>query len=67
MNKKELIAEMKQFSGGSFITRKALSDFLALSDPKSVDRYINGLPRLNQRYFIGDVVDRMLEECEYRG
>lgn len=66
MNKKDLIADMKRSAGGSFIPRAWLAEYLHLKDPKSVDRYISGLPRLNGRYFIDDVAERMMSECDYR-
>lgn len=66
MNKRTLIADMKKSAGSSFITRSWLAEYLHLKDPKCVDRYIYGLPRLNSRYFIDDVAERMIDQCDYR-
>lgn len=67
MNKKELIADMKKATGASFITRKELAQFMNLKDPAGIDRYTFGLARLNGRYFINDVAERLMEHCDYRG
>ena len=66
MNKKELISDMKKTIGASFITRNELARYMNLKDPASVDRYLYGLPRLNSRYFIPDVAERMMEQLEFR-
>lgn len=66
MEKKELINDMTRSAGGSFVTRQWLAGYMNLKDPKSVDRYLYGLPRLNKRYFIGDIADVLLSECAYR-
>lgn len=67
MNKKDLIADMRRTTDGSgFITRNELAKYLHLKDPAGADRYIHGLPRLSSRYFIGDVADRLMEQCTYK-
>ena len=55
MERKELINSMKNFTGAGFITRSQLAEFMGYKDPHYVDRYINGLQRINKRYFINDV------------
>lgn len=66
MEKKQLVTDMTRSAGGSFVTRQWLADYMNLKDPKSVDRYLQGLPRLNKRYFVGDIADAMLSQCAYR-
>lgn len=67
MNRKDLIADMRRATDGSgFITRKELAKYLHLKDPAGVDRYTYGLARISGRYFIGDVADRLMEQCDVR-
>jgi hypothetical protein len=63
MERKELIYRMeKSVDGASFITRIELARFLGYKDPHYVDRYLHGLPRINKKYFIGDVAT-MLQQA----
>ena len=66
MNKKALAQDMKRVTGGSFITRKELTSYLNLKDPKSVDPYLFDLPAVNQRFFIDDVADAIISQCKWR-
>ena len=66
MNKQQLISALKAHSRCDFVSRKQLTTFLGLKDPKSVDTYIHGLPSVNQRYFIPDVADEILQQCKWR-
>lgn len=63
MKRADLIADMKKFvGGGGFITRKLTAEYLGLKDPHSVDRHLNGLERVNGKYFfIPDVVDELID------
>lgn len=67
MKRSDLISAMMKSAGGSgFISRKQLAKFMSLKDAKSVDRYLTGLQCLNQRYFVNDVADKMLEQVSYK-
>lgn len=66
MNKSELIADLKRSCGGSgFITRNQVCLYFGNSCPKSVDRYLHDLERVNAKYyFIPDVAGNIIK---YRG
>lgn len=66
MNKKELIADMKRNAGASFVPQSWLCKYLNVKDPKSIRPCLVGLPRINGRYFIDDVADRILREMTYK-
>lgn len=55
MNRKELIKCMETFTGCHFITRKQVAAFMGYKDPRSIDPFIKGLPRVGTNYFINDV------------
>lgn len=61
MKRSDLISDMKQYvGGGGFITRQGLANYLGIKDPHSIDRHLNGLERVNRKYyFIPDVVDAL--------
>ena len=62
MTKKDLVADMKKHvDGASFITLTGLQKYMGVRSHHSVDRYITGLERINNRYyFIPDVADSIL-------
>lgn len=64
MDKRELKAEMKRYTGGGFITAKQLTSFLGAKDQYKVrEKYLLGLDRVSGKYyFIPDVVTRLMEE-----
>jgi len=66
MNRHQLIAALKKHTQCDFVSRKQLTIFLGLKDSKSVDQYIHGLPSVNQRYFIPDVADEILQQCRWK-
>ena len=57
---------MKRFmDGADFITLKALGDFMGIKDPKACRRYVQGLPRISNRYyFIPDVAERLFMDAK---
>lgn len=60
MDRAELIRDMKQFSKSSFITKKKLADYMDISDPQYVQKYVADLERVdNKYYFIPDVASVM--------
>ena len=49
--------------GGPFTTRKKIATALNYKDPKSVDKYLKGLEKINgNRYYSADVADRILSD-----
>lgn len=68
MNKRELINDMKRAAGGSsFVTRAWLAKYMNHPDPHSVDRFLYNLPRINRRYFIDDIAEKIMDQAQYRG
>lgn len=66
MNRKELIADMKSRAGSSFVPQVWLCKYLNVKDPRSIRSCLVGLPKINGRYFIDDVADRILQEVTYK-
>ena len=64
MTKKDIIADMKKHvDGESFITITGLQKYIGVRSHHSVDKYIIGLERINNRYyFIPDVADSLLKQ-----
>ncbi len=62
MTKKELITDMKHFVGGSsFITVSGIASYVGVRSHHSVDKYVDGLQRINgRRFFIPDVAEQMI-------
>lgn len=60
MTKAELVSDMKQSLGSSFVTRKKLSEYLGVS-LRTADKYLLPLNKVSgQLYFVGDVADSIL-------
>lgn len=61
MTRTELEKEMRAFTGGGFITRKKLADFMGKKDPHNVDKYLAGIVPVSARdYFIKDVAEQIM-------
>lgn len=63
MTKRELIADMKRSvgDGQGFITLSGIQRYMGVKSHHSVDKYVHGLERINNKYyFIPDVADSML-------
>lgn len=56
MEKKQMIDLMRSETGSLFITRSELARVMGYKDAHCVDRYLNGLERVEKKYFIPDVV-----------
>lgn len=67
MNKIDIVKDMERKVEASVITRKQLAEYLNLKDAKSVDVYLHGLPSINQRYFIADVAERLIDNMKWKG
>ena len=62
MERRELIADMKKTVGSSFITLTEIGKYIHQTNLTRVKKeYLIGLERLGKRYFIPDVVTRLME------
>ena len=58
--------QMSEFVGGSAaINRKELAAFLGYRDPKSVDRYLDPLRKIGNRYLIEDVTEEIFRRMSW--
>lgn len=60
MNRRELINDMKQYCGASFISKKQLAAYMGYKSVNSVSAYLDGLNSIDRRYFIPEVADRLI-------
>lgn len=61
MNKADLIKDIRGSTGSGFITRIGLARYMGASSPKSVDRYLVDLERVDGKYyFIPDVAESII-------
>lgn len=65
MNKRDLTKDMKFYTGSSFITRSKLAAYMGKSNPRHIDKFLQGLDRVGTNYFIPDVVDAILKEVSH--
>lgn len=61
MLKTDVERALRTHIGGEFVNRKEIAETLGYKDPHAVDRFIRGLPRIGNRYYIGDVAERIIE------
>lgn len=62
MERRELITELKDFTGASFITRQQLAKFMGYKNPHGVDKYLYGLESKGRgKYFVCDVATSILQ------
>ncbi len=63
MDKWTIVRRMKQDCGGAdFITLSQFCRYMGIKDPyKAKKNYLDGLDRVSKRYYIPDVVDRMMQ------
>lgn len=63
MNKSQLIEQLQAHTGGvMFVTRAELTRFLGLSNPRSVQPYLEGLDAVRGKlYYVPDVASRLME------
>ena len=67
MTKKELVADMKQFCGGSFITTTGLQRYLGVKSHHTVKKYTDGLDCIEGKFFfIPDIAEAMKEHGSVR-
>ena len=60
MNRKELIKSMEHFCEAGFISKKQLAAYMGYKSVNSVTPYLDGLTKIDSRYFIPEVADRLI-------
>ena len=61
MIRADIETSLRKQSSSDFVNRSEVAKALGYKDPHSVDKYLRGLPRIGNRYFVGDVAGRILE------
>lgn len=64
MTKTEIEKDMKKAVGGSFITASELASYLGYKKADSVQNIVKGLTRLNKKYFVPEVAERIANEIQ---
>ena len=63
MEKRDLVKDMENFAGSSFITKAQICKYVGVSHPRYVSKYVEGLKRLSgRRYFIPEVAAKLIED-----
>lgn len=64
MNRSEIANDLRRYTNAGMISAKELAAFM---NKKSVwrvkQKYLTGLERVGQKYFISDVAQRLKEKC----
>ena len=61
MIRADIETSLRKQSSSDFVNRSEVAKALGYKDPHSVDKFLRGLPRIGNRYFVGDVAGRILE------
>lgn len=61
MLKTDVERALRNHSGREFVSRKEIAETIGYKDAHGVDKYVKGLPRIGNRYYIGDVAERIIE------
>ena len=64
MTKTELEKDMKKAVGSSFISKTELASYLGYKKADSVQSIVKGLTRLNKKYFVPEVAERISNEIK---
>lgn len=65
MTRTEIAADLRSFVGGGMITASELAAYMGLKKTQRVaEKYLRGLERVGNRYWIPDVARRLKEESE---
>lgn len=65
MTRTEIAADLRRFTGGGMITASELAAYMGLKKTQRVaEKYLRGLERVGNRYWIPDVARRLKEESE---
>lgn len=65
MTRTEIAADLRRFTGGGMITASELGAYMGLKKTQRVaEKYLRGLERVGNRYWIPDVARRLKEESE---
>lgn len=63
MNRTEIAADLRKFTGGGMITASQLAAYMGLKKTQRVaEKYLRGLERVGNRYWIPEVAKRLKEE-----
>ena len=46
---------------GPLVSRQQLANFMGYKDPHSVDKYLKGLNKIENKYFAADIADVLYE------
>ena len=57
--------KMKVAFGGPFTTKKQVMEAVGWKKYDRVRPYFRGLPKIGQKYWTDDVIDRMLDDVTY--
>ncbi len=65
MNKQELVKDLKNYAGSSFLTRQNFAKYMGIKNPQNIDKYLRGLERVDGKYyFIPDIAEALKARCE---
>lgn len=54
---------LRSQTSGDFVNRNEVAKALGYKDPHSADKFLKGLGRIGNRYYIGDVAERIMEDA----
>ena len=64
MEKQQMKRDLERFCDGVFITRQKLAESMGISNPRHVDRFLEGLERIDGKYyFISEVLANLNGRC----
>lgn len=61
MLKTDVERALRNQTSGDFVSRAEVTRALGYKDPHSADKYLKGLGKIGNRYYIGDVAERIME------
>lgn len=61
----EIRKELRKAFGHPFTSKGVVKDVMGYSQYNDVRKYFYGLPRIGQKFFTDDVIERILGEIEY--
>lgn len=62
MLKADIERALRNQTSGDFVSRAEVTRALGYKDPHSADKFLKGLGKIGNRYYIGDVAERIMEE-----
>lgn len=52
---------LRNQTSGDFVSRAEVTRALGYKDPHSADKFLKGLVKIGNRYYIGDVAEKIME------